>query len=71
MTVSQSQLPWYRRPARVPLWFVLVALLGWGLHLYRGVFPADRTGLYCAPVATRNPYRDSSTPPMYVRGPTP
>lgn len=46
------------------MWFVLVALLGWGLHLWRGVFPPEGRELVCMP--RRNPYRDSARDPVYT-----
>lgn len=47
------RLPWYRLPVRVPLWFALVALAGWGIVMWRGASAAQR-GMSCVP--SRNPY---------------
>jgi hypothetical protein len=44
------------------MWFVLVAVAGWGLHLWHGVVRA-RDATLCLPV-TGNPYRTG--PPAYA-----
>jgi hypothetical protein len=35
--MHRHPLPWYRLPVRVPAWFALLMLAGWGVVLWRGV----------------------------------